>query len=238
MSKQENRITVSQHAPSSNLAIADQWANFRDQFRALSEEAKRLKFGVGWFGKMGEELCGKHRPAWGQPTIWEQGGIIDVESEPPTGEFVARFKSLATRAALALGIPDGTAPVHHWFENVRRNTSDWFEDVCLGSAAFCSYLERQALEAEGRAPAKIRSRRGPQVDMDRHNAIAKIVRPYGDKWKKHLDDIVASLDQLKIETSSHWWKLPNTAKTWTRALLNYRDRVIKAIKYSLTTAQQ
>jgi hypothetical protein len=199
--KPENRNTVGQAAASSGLAIADQWANFRDQFKALSEEGERRKFDLSWNGKIGRKLRADDKEAAlrkkgfnaiSQPTTWELGGIVDVEDlRPPTDAFVTHFESVVERAAHACGLPGGTLRVRDWLKQVLANPRDWFNDLPLACAAFCSQLERQALEESSAAKG----------DAD--------LKPQGGKVLSELAQRGRDVLQIKEETR----RIKNLART-------------------------
>lgn len=81
---------------------------------------------------------------------------------------------------------------------------------------------------------------GPKPAMERHRRIAEIVTNYGDKWKQEeqLGQIAPKLDQGKIKTSPAWTKWNPPTRSWRRAVENNREKVIKAIEYSLKMASK
>lgn len=74
----------------------------------------------------------------------------------------ARFRALTTRAAIALGAPQGIVPEYFWLHRLyhdwpKNHTGHLLETsaggvtvlrVCEKSATFCSWLEKQALEQQ------------------------------------------------------------------------------------------
>ncbi|HVB55856.1 MAG TPA: hypothetical protein VNE63_05405 [Candidatus Acidoferrales bacterium] len=153
----------------------DRWMYLRDQFRALSEEGGRKNFDLGRFSEMNRGF-GREKG----PTIWEQGGIIDIDAGVrPTGEFVARFEALATRAALGLEVPKGKALLHFWLESVQGITTS-FNDLCEASATFCSHLERHALE---KATEKSSAVGRPRVKDEERKKIREM-KEAGKTWKE------------------------------------------------------
>lgn len=186
VSKRKDRTTGNLASALTGNRAADQWANLGGRFRALSEEGKRKAFDLSWSGTMGRELrAGNQHNASSKPKIWEQGKIIDM-AERPTDEFVARFEALVTRAAHDLEVPEGIVLLRFWLESVQRNTTDWFNDLCEASAAFCSHLERQALEkATERSSAVGR----PRKDSERKKV--REMKEAGQSWK----DIAAKMNE-------------------------------------------
>lgn len=81
---------------------------------------------------------------------------------------------------------------------------------------------------------------GPKPKIDRHQAIAEVVEPYGEKWKEqdNLEKISDALNKRKrdIPPPASWAKRERPAKSWTRAVEYYPDVVRKVIAYSLKMA--
>jgi len=79
-------------------------------------------------------------------------------------------------------------------------------------------------------------RRGPKPNMGFHHAVADVVRPFLPDWKEHLEEIAEQLHEHDIESLPKWKKRNPPAKTWSRAVGNYPDVVLKALEYSLDMA--
>ena len=82
------------------------------------------------------------------------------------------------------------------------------------------------------------AKRGPKVKMDRHRAIAEVMKSHGPNWTEPsvLEQIANELDKLKISTSPAWARRERRARTWKRAVEYYPDVVRKALDYSLEMA--
>jgi hypothetical protein len=84
-------------------------------------------------------------------------------------------------------------------------------------------------------------RHGPRADIDRHNQIAAVVRPYGDSWKdeENLQKIAEKLDQERIPPPQAWAKWARSqARSWRKGLEFNRERFIKVIQYRLSYRQK
>jgi hypothetical protein len=87
------------------------------------------------------------------------------------------------------------------------------------------------------APKPSKKKPGPETNLDRHRAIANVVKSFGDDWKPHLEGIAARLDKLKIAVSPAWQKRSSRpAFSWRRQLEYDRTLVVKAIINSLKMA--
>jgi hypothetical protein len=78
--------------------------------------------------------------------------------------FQERFRTLATRAGLSLGCPEGSDPEDFWLHSLfqdllengskylfaaKRDEGGMIRNVCEASAAFCARLERKAVQKQG-----------------------------------------------------------------------------------------
>jgi hypothetical protein len=102
------------------------------------------------------------------------------------------------------------------------------------------YLRTSHTPGFSPTPTVSRQPRGPKPATVTHNAIADVVAPYGDEWKKekNLSQIARQLDTDGVPTRNSWKQRKPPARSWRRALLNYPELVIKAIGYSLRMAQR
>ena len=78
--------------------------------------------------------------------------------------------------------------------------------------------------------------RGLEPNIDRHRAVANVVRQYGEAWKQeaNLEKICRELDRLKVKVPEKWTKWDDgPARTWKRAREYNPDRVVKSIQNSL-----
>ena len=75
-------------------------------------------------------------------------------------------------------------------------------------------------------------KRGPKTDLENHTKVAKIVRSYGDTWTtdENLSEICEELDREEIPIPKTWPERDPPSRSWRRALTNYSDLVVKAIK--------
>lgn len=87
-------------------------------------------------------------------------------------------------------------------------------------------------------PAAPHGKRGPQPDMALHRKIAGIVEPYGQGWRQesNLIRIAAELDQASVSVKKSWKE--QRVRTWNRAVTSCREKMIKAIRYSLWMAHR
>jgi len=85
-------------------------------------------------------------------------------------------------------------------------------------------------------PAK--KKRGPPPKTAHHRVVAKVVKPYGDKWREsdNLEAIANELDRLQQPIPPSWSKRDRKSYSWVRAVQNYPPLVIKAIEYRLKKA--
>lgn len=119
----ECQITIRRNTRADSAAFnkADEWRDFRDQFRALGGQGLSATcFNSSW-----------EKVAW------------TLEGNASEGAKAA-YKALATRAGIKLGAPEGFRPFEYWLEAVNRHKTIW--DLCEDSATFCSHLELKALE--------------------------------------------------------------------------------------------
>jgi hypothetical protein len=77
--------------------------------------------------------------------------------------------------------------------------------------------------------------RGPQAAMAKHEKIAAVVAPFGGDWKQehNLDQIAAQLDRANVPVSKSWPEHKPPVRSWSRAVTNLRQAVVKTIEYSL-----
>jgi DNA-directed RNA polymerase specialized sigma24 family protein len=121
-------------ADSAAFNKADEWRDFRDQFRALGEQGLSATcFNSSW-----------EKVAW------------TLEGNASEGAKAA-YKALATRAGIKLGAPEGFRPFEYWLEAVNRHKTIW--DLCEDSATFCSHLELKELEQSELERQELQSRR-------------------------------------------------------------------------------
>jgi hypothetical protein len=82
-------------------------------------------------------------------------------------------------------------------------------------------------------------RRGPKPDRENHAKVEEIVGRYGTDWTKDssLPELCAELDRARIPIPKHW-PLRIKSRSWSRALENDRNLVVKAIKDRLKAAAQ
>jgi hypothetical protein len=91
---------------------------------------------------------------------------------------------------------------------------------------------------QGRNQRQKKRGRGPLPDVNRHRAIAEIVRRYGDDWRQseNLIQICSELDHAGIPVSKFWLKWRPPAQTFKKAHRQRQHDVVKALDYSLKHA--
>jgi len=149
-------------------AKADTWKELAEQFQSLAdEEARKAPEHVDGYlcahcdyTDRAEESPGEIRRGTcclltAPPGQWLYGGGANIN-------LLNRFRSLATRAGVALRCSPGTSREDFWLHRLyvdliqRKSTfvlgvssdTDTIRRVCETSATFCSKLEREALESE------------------------------------------------------------------------------------------
>src|SRR5207244_4089055 len=83
-----------------------------------------------------------------------------------------------------------------------------------------------------------RRRRGPKPDFENHAKVAAIVSTFGEDWTADdkRPDLCEKLDEEKVPVPNKWPTRNPPSRTWSRALLNEPNLVIKTIKGRLKAA--
>jgi hypothetical protein len=89
-----------------------------------------------------------------------------------------------------------------------------------------------------RRTAELSAKRGPKPNMERHRAIADVMKPYGSKWAEpsNLEAIAKVLAKNNIPPVEKWAKRSPPIRSWPRAVQFHPELVRKALAYSLKVA--
>jgi hypothetical protein len=101
--------------------------------------------------------------------------------------------------------------------------------------------DRGATSIWNRAPQQqpVYRKRGPKPDTENHAKVAEIVSRYGEHWTTddNLSEICEQLDEAGVPIPKTWaYRSDAKSRSWPRALTNYRQLVVKAIKDRLKMA--
>jgi hypothetical protein len=135
--------------PSRIESSANRWERFHHEFKALMEEEDRIVQEQG-----PKDCCYAY---FTDPESGEFGCWIENAA---TESLDAQFKSLATKAGIALGLPPGTSPLRWWLyqlvHDLRANQSNllrsyghragFIERLIEASATYCIRLDQQSHE--------------------------------------------------------------------------------------------
>lgn len=155
------------------MVNSDLWKNHHTELIALASEEKKIRQGRP--ERLSLMATGNY-PDEGLPfSLLEKSEYGWVISSGPGEDFLERFNVVATRAGGALGPPQGTKPIDFWLHRLYRDLLEndsrylWatvnmvtekqcggtIPLVCEASAIFCSRLEKEALETEGKRKEEV-----------------------------------------------------------------------------------
>jgi hypothetical protein len=215
-----------------SLEPAHTWNQFHAKFSGLaSEEAKIVRETMKdaylraycTYERGAEILHDRANPERGRYCLLQmpECGIWHI-SDGPGENFQERFRTLATRAGLALGCPEGIAPEDFWlhslFESMIENRSKLLHcakrgeggvilRVCEASATFSARLERNALV----------------TNLDRERNLESRPKPKKAKGKRavpatHRSQLIASKDYRSIKYNGVSYTLTRNQSTIIRLL--------------------
>ncbi len=87
---------------------------------------------------------------------------------------------------------------------------------------------------------KPQRKRGPKPDVESHLKVAALIRRYEEDWilDENLSEICEALGQQHVPIPKTWpARADGKSHTWSRALQNYPNLVVKAIKDRLKAAE-
>jgi len=121
--------------------------------------------------------------------------------------------------------------------------SSFFEDTRKHDIDTVVSRLRARLPSTGMAQAERKTpgrKRGPKEDIPRHKRIASIALKRGQNWRDDecLRQVCDDLDRSGIKVSPMWPKWKTPARSFSRALLERKHEVIKAIQYSIDRASR
>jgi len=158
---------------------ADLWQNFHNKFMKLANEESGIVQ-----AKMKDDYLRAYCDYARDSVLYERGkpeqGPFCLLNGPKCGiwnisggvseNFHERFRSLASRAGVALGCPKGAEPEDFWLHSLfndlvennsrllfaaKKGEGGMIQRVCEGSATFCARLERKALQQPMMRPERI-----------------------------------------------------------------------------------
>jgi hypothetical protein len=223
----------------------DGWRELGDGFASLAKEERTISHNIS-------EDCSLRAQCdyANHPEVLERGkpdqGFFCLLDKPEHGLWMlyggpnenveAKFRTLATRAGLSLGTPQGTLPEDFWlhrlFHNLRENGSKELFAAsgeggmilhgCQASANFCVRLEKTALErSSSSSPRAIDHRKVSTTDPE----VAKrrsIARSNRGICASEMSEI---FDREKVPFPRRW--VDAGFPSWTKAYRNhtYRGRI-------------